>query len=114
MDIHTHIKQGILHFLQVTGKHPHVQALFPEPQLSEKDLLDILQKEAYHRLSKESRFFFTTISVFSCGNYSLVNPLPFPDKSEVIVSVPAPDPIKTQVKAIDESIEDMLNEAMPK
>lgn len=114
MDINTHIKQGILHYLLIAGKHPHVQSLFPQKGLSDHDLLDILFYKSYSRLSKESRFFFTTISVFCCGNYGPVESVQVPDKIDAGQTTPTPEPIKTTIAASDDSIEDMLNGAMPK
>lgn len=115
MDVNKHIKQGILHYLIVAGKYPHVQALFPQKQFTDHDLLEILFYEAYSRLSKESRFFFTTISVFCLDNYTPVPPITLAEKNDAGVgSIPGFKPDNTTPPAADSSIEDLLNGAMPK
>jgi hypothetical protein len=115
MDINKHIKQGILHYLIVAGKYPHVQALFPQKQFTDHDLLEILFYEAYSRLSKESRFFFTTISVFCLDNYTPVPPITLTAKTDDGVETTPVLPSDTTLPpAGDDSIEDLLNGAMPK
>lgn len=115
MDVNKHIKQGILHYLIVAGKYPHVQALFPQKQFTDHDLLEILFYEAYSRLSKESRFFFTTISVFCLDNYTPVPLITLTEKADDKVgSIPVLGQDIDMPPAADDSIEDLLNGAMPK